>query len=224
MKHVFRSAKHLTTHFGVSSSTLRRWANTGKLRHIRSIGGKRFYDAGHLGQLLGSEKTTRLPTTHSRILIYARVSSAKQRQDLMRQIEELQEAYPQAKVVKDVASGVNFKRKGLRSVLEQCYKGVVDTLVVMHRDRLARFGAELLEHFLEQHGVRLVVHAERAPDQDGRLKGQESPLQLAEDLLAITTVFVASHHGKRAAEARKRRRQASIQTSQKRTLQSCQDS
>jgi predicted site-specific integrase-resolvase len=72
--------------------------------------------------------------------IYARVSSTKQRPDLDRQCTDLQEAYPEHVLVKDIASGVNFKRRGMQTLLEQALKGMVSEIVVLHRDRLARLG------------------------------------------------------------------------------------
>ena len=81
--------------------------------------------------------------TGKRSYIYARVSSAKQKGDLDRQIQDLQEAYPGHIVIRDIASGVNFKRKGLQTILEHVLSGLVNEVVVMRRDRLARIGADL---------------------------------------------------------------------------------
>ena len=137
-------------------------------------------------------------------ITYARVSSAKQKPDLERQIATLRDRYPNHELVTDVASGINFRRKGLRSVLERVLRGMVAEVVVTHRDRIARIGVELLEFVFSQAGARFVVLG-GGPDGD-------SAHELADDLVAITTVFVARHNGLQSAEnkrehERKRKRE-----------------
>ena len=99
----------------------------------------------------------------------------------------------------DVGSGVNFKRKGLQTLLEQVISGMVTEVVVTHRDRLARLGADLLEFIFNKVGYKLVVL--------GGNEGNEDEHDLASDLLEVTTLFVASYNGRRSAENRKRRRE-----------------
>ena len=148
------------------------------------------YDVDSVLKLLGQQPVGK------QSYIYARVSSAKQSADLERQIEDLQKAYPTYVVIKDVASGVNFKRKGLQHLLELVLKGMVDSIAVAHRDRLARIGCDLLEFIFDKAGVKLVV-----------LGGDEDDHHdLADDLFAVTTLFVASYNGRRSAENRKRRK------------------
>ena len=150
------------------------------------------YDIDGVKGLLGQ-----LPTG-KRSYIYARVSSSKQRGDLDRQIADLQKAYPDHIVIKDIASGVNFKRKGLCSLLELVLSGVVSEVAIAHRDRLARFGCDLLEFVFAKVGTRLVV---LCADED-----TDDKHDLASDLLAVTTLFVASYNGRRSAENQRRRR------------------
>ena len=87
-------------------------------------------------------------TTKQRI-VYARVSSRKQLGDLERQITLLEKSRPGYRVVSDIGSGINFKRRGLLHVLDLAISGRLDELVVAHRDRLMRFGFELIEHILK---------------------------------------------------------------------------
>lgn len=203
-----RAAKYCKQHYGTSPSALRSWANKGILECVRTpVSGKRLYDTVQLEQLIGCHTSK---TDMSESIIYARVSSSKQSDDLRRQIEELQEAYPGYRVITDVASGINFKRPGLRSLLDAVNRGNIKEIVVMHRDRLARFAIDLLEFIFRQQGVEFVVHRKNKDEQ-----GSESPVQLAEDLMAITTVFVASHNGKRAAEGRKRRKRKREETTKR---------
>lgn len=178
--------------FQVHSSTLRGWAEAGRLDYKRMPGGKRLYNYQQLLQLVGNDSVP-IPTRAK--IIYARVSSQHQKADLERQIQDLKQAYPNYAVIKDIASGINWKRPGLLSLLEQVSRGAVEEIVVAYRDRLCRFGLELLEWIFKKYEVRLVVHnkVEMSPDPTS---------ELAEDLLAIANYFVAKNNGKRAGEKR----------------------
>lgn len=198
VKHGYKPAGWFRKQFSLSASSLRLWESNGKITAIKCPGGKRIYNTESVERLVGIGTSELSKDKEKKGYIYARVSSAKQKEDLERQIETLKKAYPSHSVIKDVGSGVNFKRQGLRSLLDRVYEGMVQEIVVLHKDRLSRFAAGLLEYIFEKSGVRLVVHS---PNQD--LSGFSD---LADDLLAITTFFVASHNGKRSAEHRRMRR------------------
>jgi len=190
----FRPYTWITARFQVSNNTLKSWAEKGLVPVLRFPSGKRLYSVPHLTALLGQVREV----TAKEKIIYARVSSEKQRPDLERQVAELMTCYPDHLLLSDVASGINFRRRGLNTLLDRVLDGQVSEVVVMHRDRLARFGVDLIEHILGRAGTRLVVHRQGdAPD---------GTTELADDLLAVTTVFVASHNGRRAAENRRKRR------------------
>jgi predicted site-specific integrase-resolvase len=195
---VFKSAIFFKKEYGISSATLRLWAEDGRLEHIRMPGGKRIYSVTGVTSLLG-QRTTTTTNTDKYGIIYARVSTSKQHGDLERQISDLKEAYPGYQLIQDIGSGVNFKRHGLQTLLERVLSGMVKEVVIMHRDRLARIGYELLEFVCSKAGTRIVVHGED--------EGAYDEHDLADDLLAVTTLFVASHNGRRAAANRKRRRE-----------------
>lgn len=163
---------------GVHPNTLRRWAEQGKIAFIRTASGQRKYDVdGYLGKP-GSGRT----------ICYCRVSSYKQKDDLQRQVEFMRAKYPEAEIVKDIGSGISFKRKGLRAVLESALSGNSITLVSAHRDRLARFGFDLVRWIIERSGGKLVVLKESylSPEQE-----------LTTDLLTILHVFSCQMHGLR---------------------------
>ena len=193
----------------VSDSTLRSWANANLVRCARLPGGKRLY---HLQDILGKlglksqpddvKTTTSKPSATKISYIYARVSSSKQKTagDLTRQIEAMQQAYPNHQVIKDVASGLNYKRKGLQTILERCLQGLVAEVVVSDRDRLARFGVELLEWLFSWCKVRFVVQASVISETT------TSTQELADDLLAVCNFFVARNNGRRAKRNNERRR------------------
>ena len=163
---------------GVHANTLRRWADEGKIRYIRTAGGKRLYDCSSIEQNSSTKKN----------YCYCRVSSSKQKDDLERQVQFMSERFPDHTILKDVGSGLNFKRKQLLFLLEECAMGRVSEVVVAYRDRLCRFGFELLEWFFSKNSVKLVV-----------LEQQElSPQQeLVADLLSVITVFSCRVHGLR---------------------------
>ena len=125
------------------------------------------------------------PTT---TICYCRVSSPKQRDALERQVEFMRERNPTAEIIKDIGSGLNFKRKGLLSILERALQGDCIKLVVAHRDRLARFGMDLIKHFIERNGGELVVldQTTYSPEEE-----------LTKDLLNILHVFSSRLHGLR---------------------------
>lgn len=199
---VFKTAKWFKTHYDVSAGTLRNWALSGKLRHVQFPGGKRAYDCRHFSTLIGAPPPPKDAPRERAKYIYARVSSAKQAADLVRQIDDLKQAYPDHTVIKDIASGVNWGR--LRTILDRAFQGLVGQVVVMHRDRLSRFAPDLLEYVFEKLGIKLVVHGDHGDGDHG--DGGGGPSDLADDLLAAVTVFVASHNGKRSAANRRRRR------------------
>ena len=125
-------------------------------------------------------------------LCYCRVSSRKQRGDLERQVSYLRELYPSAEIVRDIGSGRNYKRKGFRALVDRCLRGDKFQLVIAHRDRLARFGIELLQYMVEQNGGELVVLDETV----------HSPAEeLTADLLNILHVFSCRMHGLRRYRA-----------------------
>ena len=163
---------------GLHPQTLRHYARQGKIPYYRNAGGQPLYD---VDAFLRGEAD---PET----VCYCRVSSAKQRGDLQRQVAQMRELYPDAQVVTDVAGGLNWKRKGLLSILERLHRGDKLQVVVAHRDRLARFGFELIQWLVEQNGSSVLVLNQ--PD-----ASPES--ELTEDLLAILHSFSCRMHGLR---------------------------
>jgi putative resolvase len=134
-------------------------------------------------------------------ICYARVSSEHQRKDLDRQIADLRQRFPGHEILSDVGSGLNWKRRAFTTLLERVHAGAVEEIVVTRKDRLCRFGSELVEWIFEKNGTRLVVLGSDIGADSGEAG------ELAEDLLAIVTVFVARHNGLRSAANRRKRRE-----------------
>jgi len=168
---------------GVTTNTLIEWEKTGKLKSAKTNGGHRRY----IYERIKCEED--IQEKGKKNIIYARVSSSKQRSDLERQIATLQQRYPKHEVIQDIGSGINFKRRGLRSLLDQVFEGNVSEVVVAHRDRLSRFGFELFIDIFKRFGVRIQVV--------GSEDVQEPSEVLVNDILSIITVFTARYYGSR---------------------------
>jgi putative resolvase len=151
--------------------------------------GKRLYDVEQFVKKQLPTDDEKESNVEKQKICYCRVSSIGQKNDLERQITYMQEQYPKHSIVSDIASGINFKRKGLRAILELASQGVLSEVVVAYRDRLCRFAFELIEWLLHSNGVKLVVLNESL-DSSGNN-------ELVEDLLAIVNVFNCRNNGKR---------------------------
>lgn len=164
---------------GVSVQTLRRWERQGKLQSSRTEGGHRRYNKIEVDD----EKKLR------HVAIYARVSSSKQQKDLQRQMDALKRKYPNAQVFSDVASGINWKRRGLRKLLSKVFAGEIEEIVIPHRDRLCRFAFPMLEWVVQQHDCKITV-------EDTSIQTTEE--ELADDLLSIVQIFCCRKNGQRS--------------------------
>ncbi len=177
---------------GVCVHTLRRWELSGYLvPTFRTEGGHRRYSFSQL-QAFFEEDSISNQTT----VLYARVSSHDQKKDLDRQAELLQAAacnkgYLDAQLIKDIGSGLNFEKRGFASLLKLLFQQKVKRIVVVHKDRLLRFGFPLVEKLCRFLGVSIEVL-------DHSVKSHTE--QLVTDVLEIVTVMSARLHGKRAHE------------------------
>lgn len=136
---------------GVCLRTLRRWEAENKINTIKTPSGQRRYDI---------EKFIKEESENGRrraTVIYARVSKRPQKSDLDRQVERLSTLYPGSEVIKEVGGGLNLRRKGLITLLGRVLRGDISTIVVAHKDRLARFGFDLIEWLCEQFDCKIVV-------------------------------------------------------------------
>ncbi|MEM4433809.1 MAG: IS607 family transposase [Thermosphaera sp.] len=179
---------------GVSYSTLRRWIEAGYVKAVRTVGGKYRVPESEVRRILESR------TKEIRAVVYARVSSHDQREDLERQVRYLLEycaskGYRVVEVLTDVASGLKTDRKGLRKLFELVTSKQVEVVVVTYRDRLTRFGFEYLEYFFNQHGARIEVVFGEEP--------KDAYQELVEDLIEIITSFAGKLYGMRSRRKKK---------------------
>lgn len=159
--------------FGFHPKTLNRWALAGKIDFIRSVGGHARYSVDSLTQVSHSEDTRK-------IILYARVSTAGQKEDLQSQSDYISKAYPQCRVISETGSGMNFKRKKFIEIMEAVAKKEVKLIVVAHKDRLTRFGFEFIEWFCQLHQceIEIINNAYKTPHQE-----------LVDDFMAIMHCF-----------------------------------
>lgn len=181
---------------GVTPLTLRRWDASGKLKpDFMTEGGRRRYDLARLQPELCRQRDDAARPT----VAYARVSSHDQKPDLERQVQLL-ETYCASQgwtceVVTDLGSGMNYRKKGLKRLLEDIIEDRVGRLVIAHKDRLLRFGAELVFAVCEARNVEVVILNQ------GEDAGFEE--DLAGDVLEIVTVFSARLYGARSRKSAK---------------------
>jgi excisionase family DNA binding protein len=179
---------------GVSASTLRRWERSGKLKPQRTEGKQRRYKLSQLQPHL-----VRLKNINKKTICYARVSSHDQKADLERQKQVL-ELYAAAcgweyEIISDLGSGMNYHKHGLKKLINMILEGNIGRLVLTHKDRLLRFGAELIFALCEIREVEIVIIN----------KGDEPSFEeeLAKDVLEIITVFSARLYGARSRKNKK---------------------
>ena len=188
-------ASEAAKYFGVNPVTLRRWVDQNRIDFKKTNGGQRVYNISN--QNNSSESKDKI--------IYARVSSYKQKNDLDRQIQYLKSIKPSYKLVKDIGSGINFKRKGFLSIIEKACRGQLEEIVVTSKDRLCRFGFELGE----KNNVKLMVLD----------KEDKSPeLEFTEDILAILQVFAYRWNGKRRYSIKNKKNKITIDINTKENI------
>ena len=179
---------------GVSISTLRRWELDGKISSVRTNGLHRRYDVSKLKPELFHQSANDRKT-----IAYARVSSRDQKKDLERQ-KELLELYCASQgwtfeLVSDLGSGMNYYKKGLKKLISHILEGDIGRLVLTHKDRLLRFGSELIFSLCEAKSVEVIII-----NQGAEPKFEE---ELAKDVLEIITVFSARLYGSRSRKNQK---------------------
>ena len=181
---------------GVSIPTMRRWESEGKIQAVRTAGKHRRYDVSSLRP--GTQDTS--PSITRVTIAYARVSSHDQKSDLERQVQRL-ESFCAARgwvyeVLNDLGSGLNYNKKGLRKLIQRICNEEVSRIVLTNKDRLLRFGSELIFAICERYGTEVVIINQGAEE----LSFEQ---ELAEDVLEIITVFSARLYGSRSHKNKK---------------------
>ena len=190
----YYSTKKVTEILGVTAQTLRNWDKEGKLKpsYVKS-NGYRYYSEESILSYTQERKTKK----NLNVVGYARVSSKKQSDDLERQINNLNtyisSKYDSFDIITDIGSGINYNKPGLKKLIEKINKKEVDLIIVLYKDRLLRFGFELVEYFAELNNVKIEILDKIDKNQDE---------ELVEDLVQIITVFSCKIQGKRKTKAK----------------------
>ena len=191
----YYSSKTVTQMLGVTAQTLRNWDREGKLKpaYIKS-NGYRYYSEESILAYTQERKTKK----NLNVIGYARVSSKKQLDDLEKQVANIKEyissKYESFDIITDVGSGINYNKPGLLKLIEKINRKEVDLIVVLYKDRLLRFGFELVEYFAKLNNVSIEV-LERKMD---RTQDHE----LVDDLVRIITEFTSKIQGEKKSKTR----------------------
>jgi putative resolvase len=176
---------------GVTVRTIQRWDKQGKIKCVRTVGGKRRVPESEIKRILGIHE-------ERKIIGYARVSSRTQKDDLERQIE-LIKRYAREKgweieILKDIGSGLKEDRRNFKKLLKMVMNREVSKVVIAYPDRLTRFGFKILEEFFKSYGTEIVVinKRERTPQEE-----------LIEDLITIISHFAGKLYGMRSHKYKK---------------------
>ena len=190
----YYSAKEVTKILGVTAQTLRNWDKQNKLKpSYTKSNGYRYYSEESILSYTQERKTKK----DINVIGYARVSSKKQEDDLNRQIDNLNkyisDKYTSFEIISDIGSGINYSKPGLLKLIDKINRKEVDLIIVLYKDRLLRFGFELIEYFASINNVKIEILD----------KPQEEQQELVEDLVQIITVYACKLQGRKKKNAAK---------------------
>ena len=195
---MYLSIGQASRYLNVSISTLRRWEKAQKLvPSFKTSGQHRRYSLMEL-KIITNDSKTAADNQRKKVVAYARVSSHDQKEDLNRQVLRLKsylKSESKYEVIDDLGSGLNYKKKGLNKLLKLILSGGVSKLIMTHKDRLLRFGSELIFKICDYFGIEVEIL-----DEDKKLSDEQS---LAYDVLEIITDFSARLYGKRSHKNKK---------------------
>lgn len=183
---------------GIAISTLRCWEYEGKFKpSFRTVGKHRRYDWEELKQYCGQQRKEKQRKT----IAYARVSSHDQKEDLERQKKRLENyckdrEIDQFQIISDLGSGLNYNKKGFKKLLKYIAKGEVKHLILVHKDRLLRFGSEIIFQLCKIYHTKITII--ETPTETNLEKN------LVDDVIELMTVFTARLHGARSQKNKRR--------------------
>jgi excisionase family DNA binding protein len=200
-KRTYVSVKEAARLTGLHPHTLRKYADSKEIGCYKTpSGGHRRFARSDLEKMctpLHLDDSVEPPKKVS--FLYSRVSSKKQLDDLSRQtdfIRSYRPEYSSYDAITDIASGINFKRRGLQTILDACLQRAIGEVVVAHRDRLCRFGFELIESIVSSAGGRITVLDSTS--------NKSTEQELADDLLSIVHIYSCRPMGRRSYSRRKK--------------------
>lgn len=185
MNNNYITRKEATKILGIHYHTLYKLAENKEIEVVK-IGQRQLYN---VNKYLQSKKIMSINQIKRKIC-YCRVSSSKQKEDLERQINAMKKLYPTFEIISDIGSGLNLNREGLKKIIDYAIKGEIEIVVVAYKDRLARFGYELIERLIKDYSGGEI----KIENQDE----EKTPMEeLSKDIVSIMNVYVAKMNGLR---------------------------
>jgi predicted site-specific integrase-resolvase len=185
---------------GISAMTLLKLEELNKIEVIKTIGGHRKYN---VQKYIDDNKKESEPLnkkennkTEKLNIYYVRVSTQEQKDDLEHQKEYMKSKYKNYEIIEDIGSGINFNRKGLRRIIKLGIEGKINKLVVAYKDRLTRFGFELIEDLIKEYSNGEVIIEKEQEE-------KEPEVELVDDVLQILNVYTAKMNGLRKYKNKK---------------------
>ncbi len=184
---------------GVCQNTLRVWDKKGLIETIRVNNQRRYNITPFLNSGVASNNIVRevkvkvndIVSDKPRLNIcYVRVSSSSQKDDLERQKDVMKEKYPDYEIIEDVGSGLNLNKRGIKKIIHLAIEGKINELVVAYKDRLTRFGFELIEELITKYSdgkITVISKKEKVEPEE----------ELIRDIMAVMNVFTAKMNGLR---------------------------
>ncbi|EHP69547.1 putative site-specific integrase-resolvase [Metallosphaera yellowstonensis MK1] len=172
--------KEVCQKLGISYRTLQSYVKKGYIKPIVLQSGKWRFREEDVERLMGIIRKRK-------VILYARVSSNTQKDDLVNQVKYLEENVKEYdQVITDVGSSLNMKRRGFVKLLSMILNNEVSKVIIAYPDRLVRFGFEILEEVCKAHNCELVVlnREDKTPEQE-----------LVEDLISILVSFSGKLYG-----------------------------
>lgn len=198
MNQKYVGGKEASKILGVHQRTLYQWDSKGIIETIRTPGNKRLYNVQKFldekncnNDIKCIKDLNELDKIAEKLKIgYVRVSSNGQKLDLERQKKMMTLKYPNHWIIEDVGSGVNLNRRGLRKIIKLAIEGKIAEVVVIYKDRLARFGYELIEDLIKEYSNGEIIIMNKK-------ENMEPIEELTQDVLQIMNIFVAKMNGMR---------------------------
>lgn len=192
------SGKEASKIIGVHQRTLYQWEEKNKISVIRTPGGHRLYNVTKFlnDRICNDDEECiknidKLEDIDGKLNIsYVRVSSMSQKDDLERQKKQLKDKYPKHIMIEDIGSGMNLNKRGIKKIIHLAIKGKINEVVVAYKDRLARFGFELIEDLIQTYSNGKIIIINKKDD-------VEPEEELAADVLQVMNIFVAKMNGLR---------------------------
>jgi len=196
----YLGGKQASEVLGVHQRTLYLWENKNKIETIRTPWGKRLYNVKKFlnenQNFIKNNGLTNNINNDKKNICYIRVSSLNQVDDLEHQRLLMTKLYPKYEIIEDIGSGLNLNKRGITKIIKLGIEGKINEVVVAYKDRLTRFGFELLENLISEYsGGRIIIL-----NKQKELKPEE---ELVQDVMALMNVYVAKMNGLRRFEMKK---------------------